>query len=203
MKKCLIITGGNESPVKKSDSRFVIACDKGFEYANKYSLIPDLVIGDFDSLSEMPSNVPLLRLKPEKDDTDTMVAIKYALDHGLTDITLTCALGGRIDHAYANIQSALYAINRGAKFSISEKSTRIDFIKNGEISLPKLDFSVISVFSLTEKSEGVTVKGTKYTLECATLTSDFPLGVSNEWSSDTAEISVENGILMIIQEKDR
>ncbi len=203
MKKCLIITGGEYSELPSpADFDLIIACDKGYEYAKRGNIVPDLIIGDFDSYEgELPSDAAVMRLKPEKDDTDTMFAVKYALEKGYDDITLVCSLGKRFDHTFANIQSGIYAAVHGACFSIIENDTKMYFLTKGSVICPKKDGHSLSLFSITDTCTGVSLSGAKYPLENAVLTSSFPLGVSNEWAENEARVSVNKGVLLVIISK--
>lgn len=203
-KKCLIISGGDfsELPEDFCGARFVIACDRGYEYAHRYPLTPSLIIGDFDSTdSPEDVNLPILRFPSEKDDTDTMLAVKYALEHGYDDIGICCAFGGRMDHTFANIQTAAYIVSHGGTAHLYGENTVVAAFTHGSMIFPRREGWSLSVFAVSERCGGVSIKGTKYEVEGAELTSDFPLGVSNTWAEDKAEISVENGILMVIQSK--
>ena len=114
MSSCLIITGGDFSPFTVPEGAFVIACDRGYAYARRCGVRPHLVVGDFDSYSgELDPEIPLQKLPTEKDDTDTMSALRYALSRGFAEITLVCALGGRLDHTLANLQAAVFAAKAG------------------------------------------------------------------------------------------
>lgn len=199
---CSIVSGGEFSPLDGIKlSNFVISCDKGYEYISRYGFLPDLAIGDFDSYQGfIPKKIPIIKLPKEKDETDTMVAIKYAVNRGFKKIFLYCALGGRFDHVIANIQSSVWAAPYLEYLKILSKNEEIYFITNSKINIPKKKNYSISVFSATNECENVTIKNTKYTLNNYTLTNSFPLGVSNEWI-DNAEISVGNGILMIVLSK--
>ena len=113
--RCVIISGGNYAPVEGVQAEdFVIACDKGYVYAEKAGVRPNLLVGDFDSYEGvLPSDLPVWRYKKEKDDTDTMIAIRYAVEQGFAQVELFCALGGRLDHLYANLQAAAFAVANG------------------------------------------------------------------------------------------
>ena len=202
-RKCVIISGGRYSPIENSEEdAFIIACDRGYEYAKRDGIEPNLIIGDFDSYEgSLPNETEVIKLQCEKDDTDTMVAIKYAIDKGFDEIVLCCALGGRLDHLYANIQNAVYAVKHNIKVKITEAENKIYFLQNESMVIEKKECFSLSVFAVTEQCTGVCIKGVKYELDNAVLKNDFPLGISNEWVSDAAEISVENGILMIILSK--
>ena len=203
MSRCVIISGGDFCPVAnlRADD-FIIACDRGYEYARLLGVTPDLIIGDFDSYpGELPEDIPTQTLPCEKDDTDTMHAVKYAVDKGFDEILLICALGGRLDHLLANIQSCLYAIRRGVGAAITDRTTDIRFLQKGSLTLPAVENSSLSLLSASEKCTGVCISGVKYPLDKAELLYSHPLGVSNEWTGDQAKISVESGILMIVMSK--
>ncbi len=198
-KICAIISGGEYSPINIPKDAFVVACDRGYEYAMREGIKPDLVIGDFDSYDgELPVDVPVMRLKAEKDDTDTMVAVKYAIENGFDEVRLFCALGGRFDHAFANLQSGVYAKAHGLNLKVLSDDTEIYFLSNETVSFPRREGYSLSVFALTDSCSGLTLKGTKYPLESFTLTNTFPLGVSNEWRADAAEITVSDGVLAVV-----
>ncbi len=199
MKRALIISGGDFSPIDNKKYDLIIACDKGYSYALKMNISPDIVIGDFDSYNgEISKDLKTITLPKVKDDTDTMYAIKYALENGYKDITVCCAFGGRLDHTYANIQSAAYISEKGGFPHFIGKNTELYMINNSSITLPKLDGHSLSVFSYSEKCKGVSMEGLKYELLDDELSNSFPLGVSNEWIDDNAWISVKSGLLCII-----
>ncbi len=201
MKKCVIITGGECSALPViEENDFVIACDKGCEYAKNAGVTPSLIIGDFDSYNgELPENVPVMRLKCEKDDTDTMTAVRYAVSNGYGEIVLCCALGGRFDHEFANIQSAVFAVKRGLRATVMGSRSTMYFLHKESRAFPKHEGCSLSVFSMTDSCTNVCIKGAKYQLENAVITSDFPIGVSNEWRDPQVEISVGDGILMVAE----
>ncbi|MBR4724032.1 MAG: thiamine diphosphokinase [Clostridia bacterium] len=201
-KICAIISGGAFSPFDGiEDADFVIACDKGYEYAKSQSLVPDLIIGDFDSCSgKIPNEIKKIILPCEKDETDTMVAINYAIGQGFSKIMLFCALGGRLDHLLGNLQSASYAAKNGAQVKIIGENDEIYVFSNSEIFLPKKENFSISVISLTDKCENVSISGGKYTLKNEVLANTSTLGISNEWIEDIT-ISAGNGILAVVMSK--
>ena len=201
-KSCAIISGGEFSPINGIENAdYIIACDKGYEHAAACGITPDLLVGDFDSYNgSLPDNIPRLDLPVEKDDTDTLAAIRHAIAEGYKEITLYCACGGRLDHLTANIQSAAYAAANGAVVRITDSNNEITVLKNTKIIVPQKNGYSLSVFSLTDKCTGVTETGVKYPLDNAVITNAFPIGVSNEWNG-TAEISVKAGILAVMLSK--
>ena len=202
-KQCLIITGGEFAPFAPPvEGEYVIACDRGYEHARRAGIRPDLVVGDLDSCRvELESGVPLRRLPVEKDDTDTMSALRLALSEGFRDIRLVCALGGRLDHLLANLQSLAFAAARGASVRIESPDTEIRTLRNGSLRLPRREGYSLSVFAVDGVCRGLCIRGAKYTLEDAELRPDFPLGASNEWSAEEAEITLRAGTLLIVESR--
>jgi len=199
---CAIISGGHFSPLTDIETAdYIIACDKGYQYAKDSGIKPNLLVGDFDSYSgSLPDDIPRLDLPVEKDDTDTLAAIRWAVDEGFSQLTLYCALGGRLDHLLANIQCGAFAAERGVRLRIIDEACEMIFLSFGTTVLPKREGFALSLFSVSDVCHGVALHGTKYSLRDATLTNRFPIGVSNEWLDD-AKISVEEGILLIMQAK--
>ncbi len=215
--RCVIISAGSFTPIDipLEEGDYCIACDAGFMYARDLGILPDLIVGDFDSLSELGPDAQrtldeiresdpdrVMQLEVRKDDTDTMKAVKIALLKGYKKIFLYGALGGgRFDHSFANIQTLLYIKHNGGTGYIMDRDRMLMIAENETVKFNKGNTGYISVFSLSEKSEGVTLKGLMYTLDNGVLTADFPLGVSNEFIQDEeAELSVERGTLLICVE---
>jgi thiamine pyrophosphokinase len=202
-KQCLIITGGEFAPfAPPEEGEYVIACDRGYEHARRAGIRPDLVVGDLDSCRvELEPGVPLRRLPVEKDDTDTMSALRLALSEGFRDIRLVCALGGRLDHLLANLQALAFAAARGASVRIESPDTEIFTLRNGSLRLPRREGYSLSIFAVDGVCRGLCIRGAKYTLEDAELRPDFPLGASNEWSAEEAEITLREGTLLIVESR--
>ena len=199
--RCIIVSGGVFSPApEQQPGDFVIACDRGYAYCERLGLTPDLFIGDFDSYSgAVAPGVAVERLIPEKDDTDTGHAITYALSHGFRELVLVCALGGRLDHLYANLQAAAFAVaNGGCRVTIHDSETMLYFLTEGSITLPRREGWSLSVFAVSDTCEDVCITGGKYALNHAVVTNTFPIGMSNQWAAEEAKISVGKGILMVM-----
>lgn len=178
---------------------YVIACDAGYVHAQRADIVPDVIIGDFDSYTgDLPGGVEIIRTKPEKDDTDTMMALKLAIRRGYRRIMLVGALGGRVDHMLANISLVAFAAEKGADLQIVDGHHQIFAVRNGRRRVPRSTWRNLSVFAFDTECKGVTLRGVKYPLENAVLTNTFALGVSNEFTEDVAEISVESGILIVV-----
>ena len=158
-------------------------------------------MGDFDSLGEIPK-LENVEVHPcVKDETDTFFALRRGLERGYKNFVIFGALGGRLDHTFANLQLLQYLCEKGASGVLLSERERVTAVKNSSLTFPKGETGTVSVFSFTEKSFGVTERGFKYTLDNAELTSSFPLGVSNELTGEGAEIFVRDGVLLIIRER--
>ena len=199
----MIVSGGEFSPINGIlPDDFIIACDRGYQWCERMGVIPDLLISDFDSYDgPVDGSVPLDRHIPEKDDTDTMLAVRFALEHGYRSVLLCCALGGRLDHTIANLQALLFAQAHGLSAELRSEDTEIFTLRNGSMKLPRRSGWSLSVFALDGPCRGVGISGAKYPLENAELTPSLPLGVSNQWSEEEAVISVREGTLMIVLSK--
>ncbi|MCR4842898.1 MAG: thiamine diphosphokinase [Eubacterium sp.] len=199
--RCVIISGGDFDESFRPDvDDYVIACDRGYEHARRLGVSINLVISDFDSYEgEIEDGITVERLPHVKDDTDTVAAMKRALEKGYRKIVIACALGGRMDHTIANIQTAAYGAERGAVVDIISQKERITVFKDSDITLERDDRFSLSVFSLSDTCEGVTIRGAFYELDDAVLSNTFPLGVSNEWEDDHVRIRVVRGMLAVVR----
>lgn len=206
MKTCLIISGGEFSPIAEHiEYDYVIACDMGYEHSKRLGIKPDLLMGDFDSIrdasSPFPEDISLMSYPKEKDDTDTMLAVKCSLDKGFRHLIIICGLGGRMDHSIANIQTMAYAAKKGALCELYSEKEYIRTFSGGKLALPKREGYSLSLFSLTDECSNLSIKGSKYETDSISLHNIFPLGVSNSWASDSVEITMDEGILLIIESK--
>lgn len=200
---CLIISGGEYCalPVGLPEADFVIACDRGWKHAEKMGVTPNLILGDFDSAPRPVTSIPVERVPTRKDDTDTMLAARRALSLGYRNILIACAFGGRLDHTLANLQTAAFLVAHGASAHLAGVDTEAWAFTGGTQGFPRRSGWSLSVFALSDRCEGVRIRGTKYECENEALTNAFPLGVSNTWASEQAEISVQNGTLLVLQSK--
>lgn len=209
-KKCFIVGAGDLTvgALSRGEDDFLIAVDGGLSYCGVLGEEPDLIIGDFDSLTEkerealelLEKRVPdrVIRLKPEKDDTDMLCALKWALERGYREFRIYGATGGRIDHTLANIQCLLYLKNHGATGYLMDGNSMVLVLKNETVHFQENLEGYLSLFSLGERAEGVTIRGMKYPLEGYTVSNDYPIGISNEFIGEKAEVSVEKGELVCL-----
>ena len=209
--KCLIISGGKFERVKLQEKYdLIIACDKGYLHARKLKINPDIIIGDFDSVKMPKMNANIIAVDPVKDDTDTSLGIKYALRNDYKQIDIICALGGRLDHSYANISLMKYIVEHGGTGRILSNDAIIIAAGKGTIRIKneksnatrivhRNEKKFLSIFSLSDNSKIEYIKGTKYDIKNKVLNNGFPLGVSNEFKKQYAEIKINKGIVLIVQ----
>ena len=175
----------------------VIAVDGGYRVLTELGISPDFVVGDFDSLGVVPVGENVTVLPSEKDVTDMFTAVNLGIEKGCDLFHIYGGTGGRLDHTLANFQLLRFFAEKGVQLFFYGEGFALTAVRNGSTSLSGKKGSYVSVFSLSDVSEGVCLSGLKYELENYTLTSSFPLGVSNEFTDRTAEISVRNGVLAV------
>lgn len=201
---CYIIGAGDfgDGTIEKKPGDYIIAGDGGYRYCLERELDADLVVGDFDSLGYRPDHPHVLSLKVEKDETDMAVAVEEGIRRGYREFVIYGGTGGRISHTLANIQMMHQLAGRGIHVVLMGTGCKFRVIQNDVFAFDSEQKGMISVFSLSDVSEGVCEEGLKYTLDHVTLNSGVPLGVSNEFIGKAGKISVENGTLLLIFEED-
>lgn len=197
---CYIAGGGTDyglSFIPRSGD-LVIAADAGLRCLEHQGILADYIIGDFDSLSYVPQAPNVTVLSPEKDVTDMSAAVSIGIEKGYDLFHLYGGTGGRIDHTIANLQLLADLASQGKQGFLFDRSSIITAIHNTTLSFKKIPSGYVSVFSHSEQSVGVTLRGLRYELENAVLQNTFPLGVSNEFTGTQSSITVANGTLLIV-----
>ena len=202
MEKCVIFCAADfdslAAPIEPNT--LVIAADGGLRHTQGLGIEPDVILGDFDSLGYVPENSRVFPV--EKDDTDAMLAARLGLEKGAKEFVFYGGLDGpRLDHTVANFQTLQFLADRGAKAYLVGKEQIVTVLKDGTIHFPA-DFSgILSAFCMGKDAIGVSIRGLHYELENGVLSAGFPLGVSNHFVGKTAEISIENGSLLLIWDR--
>ena len=202
MKECIIFCAAECDRLARpiSPGAFVIAADGGLRHTEKLGITPNAVLGDFDSLGYTPEGANVFPV--EKDDTDSMLAVRKGLELGYKEFLLYGSLDGpRLDHTVANFQTLQYLADHGATGYLVGLQYIVTVIKNETIRFSKDAEGIISVFCLGPDAKGVTETGLQYTLDNATLTSGFPLGVSNHFIGEASEITVKDGSLLVMWDR--
>lgn len=200
---CCILAGAEISDLSIVNlGDYVICADSGVLHSKNLGITPDLAVGDFDSWFEpIDKQCEVIKVAAEKDDTDTMLAVKLAISKGFTTINIYGAVGGRLDHTYANIQVLAYIKKNHCIGTIFGDSDIVTIIQNEKKTFTKINGYYLSVFSFSEISSGVFERGVKYPLNDATIFNNFPIGISNEIISENCEIEVQDGTLLIVFSK--
>lgn len=208
--KCIVIGAGelSVSEILAEEGDYVIAVDGGFSYCSQLKLKPDLIIGDFDSVSEkkreaiekLKEQMPhrIITLPSEKDDTDMLAALKHGLSLGYADFRIYAGCGGRLDHTLANFQCLLYLKNHNAAGYLVDGDAVIFVLQNETMEFKGNMEGILSLFSMGKEAKGVTLRGMKYPLADYTMRNDFPIGISNEFTGQPASVSVRDGALLCI-----
>ncbi len=202
MARCVIFCAGEFdsllAPLPEED--FLLAADGGLAHIEKLGLTPDGILGDFDSLGYVPDCAQVFPV--EKDDTDAMLAVKKGLELGYREFLLYGSLDGpRLDHTVANFQTLQYLSDHGAIGYLIGKTNIVTVLRAGTLRFSETAEGILSLFCLGQTAENVTIRGLQYPLSGGTLTPGFPLGVSNHFVGDEAEISTETGSLLVIYDR--
>lgn len=188
----------------------IIGIDRGLEFCYKYNIVPNYILGDFDSISPKilsfyeGGEIPVKRFQPEKDATDTRIGLELAMKLGSQKIFLLGATGGRLDHYMANVKSLLIPMEQGVQAWILDSQNAITVLDQGTKLKKDRQFGkYVSFFTMGDRVEGVTLTGFKYPLKDHTLVNSDEIGVSNEIQEDSAEITFRSGVVLMIMSKDR
>ena len=199
---CYIVGAGEFTPrgFLPKEGDLVIAADGGYQCLAALGIHPGIVVGDMDSATRKVVGVPLLRFPVRKDDTDLSLALKLGSLAGYRRFRLYGAGGGpREDHFFAAIQLMAGWSRRGMEIRLIASAFTLYAITGGSLIIPTIPGKTISVFSYSEESSGVMLRGLDYEKNNLTLRSDVPLGVSNAAAGRRALISVRRGTLIIWQ----
>ncbi len=219
-KRSIIISGGELdeeltlSVLKEQQDRCVIAVDRGVEFLYYHQIMPDYIVGDFDSTKEEirdyyknETNVPVREYNPVKDASDTEIAIRLAMTIGSKELVILGATGGRIDHLWANVQSLMIPFKAGIDAKILDRQNLITIIGGGETHIRRNEAfgRYFSVFPLGEDVYGFNISGAKYPLRNHMLTPYNSLCVSNQIAEDSDEalISFPSGRVILMETCDR
>ena len=217
-KRALLISGGHINAdytveyIKSKDYDIIIAIDGGLKAAENLDIIPDIVVGDFDTIDSGTLNkyagmkeVEVIRLNPEKDLTDTQSAIERALSLGADYIEIIGGTGTRLDHTIANIHTLQMMLGRCSEAVITNENNRIRIIEDKYVIKRQEQYGkYVSFLPLTEKVQGITLEGFKYPLKDYefNIKTTLSLGVSNEIVEDEATVSLKSGRLIMIESRD-
>ncbi|MBO6164730.1 MAG: thiamine diphosphokinase [Lachnospiraceae bacterium] len=205
-RRCVIVGGadiGNYEAVRKhlQPDDFVIYCDSGLKHLEALQAAPSLIVGDFDSHENPHMKTETIVLPCEKDDTDTMYAVKEAIRRGFEEFLLIGVIGARLDHTLGNVYILLYLDAAGKKGTIIDDYSEMEIISGEPVEIPDR-YAFFSLVNISGCAKGITIENAKYLLQDAEITCEYQYGVSNEvLPGKTARVSIRDGKLLLIKDR--
>ena len=206
VENCVIISGAPEDDLDYyrtylNEASFIICADSGYKKCQPLSVVPNLIVGDFDSADKPDIDCEIISLQVRKDDTDTFHCVKEAISRGFTNIIILSGIGSRIDHTYSNILSVNYCFDRNINCSLINKNNKISVI-SGKTIIDNSDYKHFSLFALFDKCEGISIVNSLYELDNVDLYPSDQFTQSNGFKDNTCEIIIKKGKLLLIQSND-
>ena len=207
MRRCVIVGGASIGDYRTVGAMlrqddYMIYCDCGLRHMDGLGAEPDLIVGDFDSYSNPEMETETIVLPCEKDDTDTVFAVKEALRRGFEDFLLIGVVGERLDHTLGNVSILLMLESVGQVGTIIDDYSEMEIVSD-RCEMPCIiddSYVYFSLINISGTARGVTIRGAKYPLENAEITCEYQYGVSNEvLPGCTAEVSVGEGRLLLVK----
>ena len=204
MRRCVIVGGadiGNYDCIRSSmlEDDIIVFCDSGLKHLEALQVKPGLIVGDFDSHDKPHLDVETIVLPCEKDDTDTVFAVKEAVKRGFDDFLLIGVVGARLDHTLGNVYILEYLDQRGLKGKIVDDFSDIELVKDTPVLIED-SFSYFSVLNITGTLRDITIENAKYPLQNSSIQSEYQYGISNEViKGKTASVKVNVGKGLLIR----
>ena len=206
MGRCVIVGGADINNYafireKLCADDYVIFCDSGLKHLESLQVQPSLIVGDFDSHENPHLDVETIVLPCEKDDTDTVFAVKEAIKRGFDDFLLIGVVGARLDHTLGNVSILLYLNSLGKKGCIIDDYSEMEIVTDKPVPITE-KYAFFSLLNVTGCARGITITGAKYLLDNAEITCEYQYGVSNEvLPGQTAYVNVREGCLLLIKDR--
>ena len=206
MKRCVIVGGAGINNYDYIRSRlcaddYIVFCDSGLRHLEPLQVKPSLIVGDFDSHDNPHLDVETIVLPCEKDDTDTVVAVKEAIKRGFDDFLLIGVVGARLDHTLGNVSILLYLDSIGKKGIVIDDYSEMEIVSN-EPAYIEDSYAFFSLLNVSGTAKGITIENAKYPLDNAEITCEYQYGVSNEvLPGKTAKVSILEGKLLLIKDR--
>ena len=204
MKRCVIVGGADINNYgfireKLCADDYVVFCDSGLKHLEHLHAKPSLIVGDFDSHDNPLLDTETIVLPREKDDTDTVYAVKEAIKRGFDDFLLIGVAGARLDHTLGNVSVLLYLDSLGKKGCIIDDYSEMEIVSERPVSICD-KYSFFSLLNITGCAKGITINGAKYPLADAEISCEYQYGISNEvLPGEKAVVSVKCGKLLLIK----
>ena len=206
MKRCVIVGGAGINNYDYIRSRlyvddYIVFCDSGLRHLEPLQVKPSLIVGDFDSHDNPHLDVETIVLPCEKDDTDTVFAVKEAIKRGFDDFLLIGVVGARLDHTLGNVSILLYLDSIGKKGIVIDDYSEMEIVSN-EPAYIEDSYAFFSLLNVSGTAKGITIENAKYLLNNAEITCEYQYGVSNEViPGKTAKVSILEGKLLLIKDR--
>lgn len=204
MSRCVIIGGaeiGSYSAIceRLKEDDFNIFCDSGLRHIGPLGIRPNLIVGDFDSYENPHLSAETIVLPCEKDDTDTVFAVKEALRRGFDDFLLIGAVGARLDHTLGNVYILQMLHEKGKTAAIIDDYSEMELVSKEPVFVDD-SFAFFSLLNISGVARGITVENAKYPLQEAEITPEYQYGISNEvLPGKLAKVSVSDGSVLLIK----
>lgn len=204
MKRCVIVGGAdihNYHSIRENlrADDYVVFCDSGLKHLEQLQAQPGLIVGDFDSHENPRLDVETIVLPCEKDDTDTVYAVKEVVKRGFDDFLLIGVVGARLDHTLGNISILLYLDALGKKGCIIDDYSEMEIVSDKPVFIADR-YAYFSLLNLTGCAKGITITGAKYPLNGGEITCEYQYGISNEvLPGEVAQVAVSGGKLLLIK----
>ena len=204
MKRCVIAGGADIGRYDRVRSRlreddFYICCDSGLRHRAGLGITPDLIVGDFDSHENPHLGTETIVLPREKDDTDTVFAVREAVRRGFQDFLLTGVVGGRLDHTLGNVSLLLMLDAQGKRAAALDDYAEMEIVSRRPARIEDR-YPYFSLLNISGLARGITIRNAKFPLDNAEITCEYQYGISNEvLPGMTAEVTVEEGRLLLIK----
>lgn len=204
MRRCVIIGGADIGRYDRirgylREGDFYICCDSGLKHREGLDIVPDLIVGDFDSYENPQQNIETITLPREKDDTDTVFAVKEALSRGFQDFLLVGVIGGRLDHTLGNVSLLLMLDAQGKTATALDDFSEMEIVSGQPVQIQDC-YTYFSLLNISGTAQSITIKNAKYPLDDAEITCEYQYGISNEvLPGKIAVVTVNQGRLLLIK----
>ena len=206
MKRCVVVGGADINNYEYIQSRlcendFIVFCDSGLKHLEALKVKPSLIVGDFDSHDNPHLDVETIVLPCEKDDTDTVFAVKEAVKRGFENFLLIGVVGARLDHTLGNVSILLYIESIGRKGIIIDDYSEMEIVSN-EAAYIEDSCSFFSLLNISGTARGIKIENAKYPIDESEITCKYQYGISNEvLRGKKAMVTVKEGNLLLVKIK--
>lgn len=208
MRKALLYVGGEIFPEgifpHPEEDTLTVAADSGYRTARLLGVSPQILLGDFDSLTELPLTAEIVRYPAHKDYTDGQLALALAMERGAQHITIIGGLGGRVDHTLSCLAMLETVFENGLEGCVCNGKNEVRYLRGPAKAVIEADlrYPYLSLIALDETLAGVTLAGCEYPLQRATVFRREQFAISNRITAKEATVRIEQGAAYLIRSAD-